>query len=163
MSTKARLVRTTAIVMTSALLLGACADTQGGPKENVGTLLGAIGGGVAGAQFGSGRGQLAAVAAGTLLGAVLGNQVGKSLDRADHLAMASAHSTAMTAPVGETITWSNPDSGNYGSTRTVREGTSSSGAYCREYQSTVTVGGKQQDAYGTACRRPDGSWEILSR
>jgi hypothetical protein len=28
----------------------------------------------------------------------------------------------------------------------------------REYQTTVIVGGKEVDAYGTACLQPDGSW-----
>jgi hypothetical protein len=28
----------------------------------------------------------------------------------------------------------------------------------REYQTTVTVGGRQVEAYGTACLQPDGSW-----
>ena len=28
----------------------------------------------------------------------------------------------------------------------------------REYQTTVTVGGRTVDAYGTACLQPDGSW-----
>ena len=32
--------------------------------------------------------------------------------------------------------------------------------YCREYQHTVTIDGKQEKAYGTACRQPDGSWKI---
>jgi surface antigen len=64
--------------------LGAC-TAQPGPKEGAGTLLGAIGGGVAGAQFGSGTGQLAATGAGTLLGALIGAEAGRSLDRADVL------------------------------------------------------------------------------
>ena len=33
--------------------------------------------------------------------------------------------------------------------------------YCREYTKTVTIGGRQQQAYGTACYQPDGSWEIV--
>ncbi len=32
--------------------------------------------------------------------------------------------------------------------------------YCREYQTQVTIAGKPQNAYGTACRKPDGSWQI---
>ena len=31
--------------------------------------------------------------------------------------------------------------------------------YCREYQQVVTVGGKQREAYGTACQQPDGSYQ----
>ena len=37
-----------------------------------------------------------------------------------------------------------------------------SGAYCREFQSEVVVGGEKQNAHGTACREPDGSWRIVS-
>lgn len=33
-------------------------------------------------------------------------------------------------------------------------------AYCREYQTQVTIAGQPQNAYGTACRKPDGSWQI---
>lgn len=33
--------------------------------------------------------------------------------------------------------------------------------YCREYTRTVNVGGMTQDAYGTACLQPDGSWMIV--
>ncbi len=29
----------------------------------------------------------------------------------------------------------------------------------REYQTTVIVGGREVDAYGTACLQPDGSWQ----
>lgn len=36
------------------------------------------------------------------------------------------------------------------------------GRYCREFQSTIRIGGKPQPAYGTACRMPDGSWEVAS-
>jgi len=37
-------------------------------------------------------------------------------------------------------------------------GTGSSCLQEREYQTKVIVGGKQVDAYGTACLQPDGSW-----
>lgn len=30
---------------------------------------------------------------------------------------------------------------------------------CREYQTTVTIDGKPQKAYGKACRQPDGTWK----
>jgi surface antigen len=31
---------------------------------------------------------------------------------------------------------------------------------CREYTGTVTIAGKPQQAFGTACRQPDGTWRI---
>ena len=33
---------------------------------------------------------------------------------------------------------------------------------CREFQQTITVGGRTETAYGTACRQPDGDWKIVS-
>lgn len=39
--------------------------------------------------------------------------------------------------------------------------TDSLGRTCREYQTTVSVGGAPQPAYGTACLQPDGSWRVV--
>ncbi len=39
--------------------------------------------------------------------------------------------------------------------------TDHNGTYCREYQQMVTVAGRKQESYGTACMQPDGSWKIL--
>ncbi|MBI3452994.1 MAG: glycine zipper 2TM domain-containing protein [Rhodospirillales bacterium] len=149
-----------AIVVALAMTLAACAE--GGQKENIGTVLGGVGGAVAGSQFGGGRGQLVGVAAGTLIGAFLGREIGKSLDKADMAAAQKAQDRAYAAPVGQKITWSNPESGNAGTVTPTRDGKDQSGNYCREYQTTVTVGGKTEQAYGTACRQPDGSWKVVN-
>lgn len=39
--------------------------------------------------------------------------------------------------------------------------TDESGQTCREYQSTIMVGGRKQHAYGTACLQPDGTWRVV--
>lgn len=150
------------IAMTAmlALSLAAC-ETTGGPKQTGGTLLGGIGGAIAGAQFGKGEGQIAAVAAGTLLGALLGSEVGRSLDKADIAYADQANQRAQAAPIGQPIRWNNPQTGNSGTVTPVRDGTDASGAYCREFQQTVTIGGKTEQAYGTACRQPDGTWKVV--
>jgi len=67
---------------------------------------------------------------------------------------------ATTVPVGETVIWN--QGGASGSVTATRDGTSTSGRYCREFQQEVTVGNKREQAYGVACRQPDGSWEIVS-
>ncbi len=72
-----------------------------------------------------------------------------------------AYTHATTAPIGRLMTWNNPQTGNYGTVVPVRDGRSSSGAYCREFQQTVTIGGQTQQGYGTACRQPDGSRRIV--
>lgn len=151
----------TAVVL--ALALAACEST-GGTKQTGGTLLGGVGGAVAGAQFGRGSGQVAAVAVGTLLGALLGSEVGRSLDKADIAYADRANQQAQAAPIGQTIYWSNPQSGNSGTVTPIREGTeASTGAYCREFQQAVTIGSKMEQAYGTACRQPDGTWKVVGR
>ncbi len=69
-----------------AILLSVRITTEA-PKQGVGTLLGAVGGALAGSQVGKGRGRLVAVAAGTILGAFGGAEIGRSLDWADRIAL----------------------------------------------------------------------------
>jgi surface antigen len=149
-----------AAVLVAFSLVTACEGAGG--KETAGTLLGGAGGALLGAQVGSGSGQVLAAVAGGLAGAFLGNQIGKSLDKADQVYAEQATQQAQTAPIGETITWNNPESGNSGTYTPVRDGYDNTGAYCREYQTTVTVGGKVEEAYGTACQQPDGSWKVVN-
>jgi surface antigen len=153
-------IRNIAIVAAMALSLGAC-ETYG-QKEAGGTLLGAGLGGLLGSQFGGGTGKLAMTALGVVGGGLLGNSIGRSLDRADQTYYQRASQQAVAAPIGETITWNNPQSGNYGSVTPTREGyQTGTGAYCREYQQEIVVGGRRQQGYGQACRQPDGSWKVV--
>ncbi len=146
-----------------ALLVAACAESGYGPKQTVGGLAGGALGGLLGAQFGSGTGRLAATGAGVLIGALIGSEIGRSMDDVDRIQADRAVNRAHSAPIGETITWNNPQSGNSGSVTPVRDGTSSSGRYCREFQQTITVGGETEQGYGVACRQPDGTWRILQQ
>lgn len=160
--------RTTLIAATAVALAACAAPSERQPgevgaanKTTAGTILGAVGGGLLGSQIGSGKGTLIAVGAGTLLGAFLGKSVGESLDRADVNYANQAQTKAHAAPIGQQISWSNPESGNSGTVTPRREGTDTGGNYCREYQQTITVGGKTEQAHGTACRQPDGSWKVV--
>jgi len=144
-----------------ALMTAACAESGYGPKQTVGGLGGAAVGGLIGAQFGSGSGEVAAAPAGVLIGALIGSEIGRQLDEADRIRANEAINRAHSAQIGQTITWNNPQTGNYGTVTPTREGTSSTGAYCREFQQTIVVGGKSEQGYGTACRQPDGSWQIV--
>jgi surface antigen len=140
-----------------------CAESPSGPKEFGGVVFGGALGGLAGAQLGKGTGQLAATAAGTLLGALLGSDVGRSLDRADRLAM--EHATQQTlerVPSGRTATWRNTETGHSGTIKPTRSFSQAGGQLCREYQQTILVGGQMQEAYGTACRQPDGTRQIVA-
>lgn len=150
------------IMVFSVLGLTACQTLDGtGNKQIVGTGTGAVLGGLLGSTIGEGSGQHWAIGAGVLLGALVGSEIGKSLDQADMAYANQANSKAYNAPIGETISWNNPDSGNNGTVTPTKDGYSESGKYCREFQQTIYVGGKAESAYGTACRQSDGSWKII--
>jgi surface antigen len=144
-----------------SLSLSACADREYGKKQTVGALGGAALGGWAGAQIGKGDTRLAATAAGALLGALVGSEIGRTMDDVDKIKAERAYNEATTAPVGEQIVWANPDTGNSGTVTPMRDGTSTSGKYCREFRQSVMIGGQQEEAYGVACRQPDGSWQVV--
>jgi surface antigen len=158
-------IKSTLLVGTLALALAGCQTGgpgygyDGGPKEGFGTLAGAVAGGLAGSQIGGGSGRLWATGAGVLIGALVGNNIGRSLDRADQAYLQNASYNAFQS--GQTTQWRNPDSGNYGYVEPQRSYQSNSG-YCREYSQTVYIGGRAEQAYGTACRQPDGSWQIVN-
>jgi surface antigen len=150
------------VIALSAILLSACV-TGAGQKQGAGMLLGAGIGGLAGSHIGGGDGQLVAVAAGTLAGALLGSEVGSSMDKTDQLYAQRAQQQASSAPVGQTIAWDNPDSGHSGNVQVVRQGTAqSTGQLCREYKTTIYVGGEPETGYGTACYEQDGSWTVMN-
>ncbi len=145
-----------------ALGLAAC-EPGAGPKQQIGTVGGAVLGGLAGSQIGSGSGRLVAVGIGTLLGSMAGSEIGRSLDRADRLYIERTTGYALeTGPSGVAQTWQNPDTGHYGAVTPQPAYQNPQGQYCREYQQTVTIGGQTEQAYGTACRQPDGAWKIVS-
>lgn len=145
-----------------ALALVGC-QQGAGPKQNIGTLGGAVAGGLAGSAIGGGTGRLWATGAGVLLGALVGSEIGKSLDRADRQYMADRTQYALeSGQSGQPVEWRNPDSGNYG-TVTPQRAYQSNNSYCREYTQTINVGGQSERAYGTACRQPDGSWQIVNQ
>src|SRR5262245_66597968 len=76
-----------AVAVVAAILTG-CAgspDPMGpGPKENTGTLLGALGGAAVGSQFGGGTGgHIAGALIGAGIGGLIGNRIGDALDDDD--------------------------------------------------------------------------------
>ncbi len=140
--------------------LTGCATMEANPKTSIGALGGAtVGGLIAAAAHGS----PAAIAASVIGGGLLGGVVGNLLDERDkRLADQAAQRALETAPSGTSVPWKNPDSGHAGTVTPTRTYQTARGSYCREYQQTVTIQGKQERAYGTACRQPDGSWRIVN-
>lgn len=135
------------------------------PGNNVpgATGAGALAGGLIGNELFHGKNAFAGVLAGALVGGIIGDQIGQYMDRQDKINMQSA---IINTPVNQEASWTSDKAGPGGQpvTYTVKPVrnyyTPERHRYCREYQTTVTIGGKVQQAYGKACRQPDGSWKI---
>ncbi len=127
-------------------------------KQQVGTLSGAAIGGLLGSQLGGGSAKIFTAVGGAVVGGLLGGEIGKYMDKQDLQNMQSA---IVNTPVNQNATWTNSKTDTM-YTVTPTKNYNQNGEYCREYQTTVTVDGKSQKAYGTACRQPNGSWHIVS-
>lgn len=145
------------VVLAASMAMLAGCETM--TKQEGGSLAGAAVGAAVGHNFGSGRGKVLATFAGAVLGAFAGSNVGRRLDVYDELQAQRALEYNST---GDRSTWMNPDTGKevtFVPTETYQR---DNGQYCREYQTEVRVGGNIEQAYGTACRQPDGSWKIVN-
>jgi len=155
------------IILVTAAMLTACTEPNGAPgrgienggalsNTDVGTAVGAVGGGLIGSAFGGGSGRVVAIVGGTLLGGILGNSVGKSMDQKAMASYEQASQSAM--ETGHTRTWKNGDT--RGTIVPHKRYTNDEGRYCREYSQTIYIGDEKHTGYGTACREDDGTWRI---
>ncbi|MGE3769822.1 MAG: glycine zipper 2TM domain-containing protein [Bdellovibrionales bacterium] len=161
-----------------SLAVVAAAPASAGNKDDLGLILGALGGGVVGHQFGKGKGNTWATAIGAVAGAVAGQSIGTSLDRADRAYYRSGRSNGYYNSYSyhrprhnfykqQHVVYSAPSYEQRVRTYEVIPAAavvdnSMSGQHCREYQQKVTVGGRTQGSYGTACLMPDGDWQVIN-
>lgn len=147
----------TPLLIIAVLLMGCTGDDKDG--ERLGTATGAVIGGVVGSKMGGGDGKAIGAGLGAIFGAWLGKVMGRTLDEMDQQqANESAQETMETAEVGQTTTWNNPDSGNSG---TYTPTSKSDDEECRDFESTVIIDGREEQATGRACRQEDGTWKIV--
>ncbi|MBX3508875.1 MAG: hypothetical protein KF714_08815 [Parvibaculum sp.] len=125
-------------------------------SDAVGAAIGAVLGGVIGADQGRGAGP---VIGGALIGAVLGGVIGSLIDSTNQ---ACVGDVLEYVPSNQSVYWQDPDSGYGYEVTPLRTWEPNPGQYCREYQTVVTIGGRAEQAYGYACRQPDGSWQVMN-
>ena len=149
-----------ATVLATTLMSG-CAGTYN--KATTGAALGALTGTALAYGLGKDSSKKGLwLIAGAGLGALVGNNIGAQLDERDRLLMGQSFQNTMeTAPTNYVGDWNNPDSGNSGTVTPTQTAISKSGQPCREFTTTISVGGQPQQGYGTACRQADGSWKIV--
>ncbi len=154
-----------ATVVVAVGLLGACADQGGdsgiGNKTIIGSAAGAAGAGlIAAAAIGGAP----AIAGGVILGGLLGGVIGHYLDDQDkRIAAETTKKSLQDSKPGQPMSWVNPDSGNSGTVTPSKSYQTASGEVCRDFQQTIKVDGKTQQAHGTACRDASGNWRTASQ
>jgi surface antigen len=146
---------TAIITLFCSLSIAGCQNMS---QQDVGTVTGAVAGGLLGSTVGQGGGQMVAIAAGTLAGAYIGGKVGKHMDDEDRARMNQALDNNN---AGQPAYWRNAKTGTSYKVTPVKNVTVKENKYCREYRTTADIGGKQEQMYGTACRQPDGSWKAV--
>lgn len=144
------------ITLLTSLALVSCSNMS---NQDVGTMTGAVAGGLLGSTVGQGSGRLLAVGAGTLVGAYMGGAIGKHMDEQDRANMNHALENNQN---GQPAYWRNQNTNTTYTVTPTKNVTVQNNKYCREYQTTTVIAGKQQQMYGTACRQPDGSWKAAS-
>lgn len=127
-------------------------------RQVLGAVIGGGAGAVVGSTIGKGSGRTVAIVGGTILGVLAGGAVGRAMDEVDQNCIGQALEHA---DDGRNVVWQNPGGDQRYAVSPVSTYRASDGRYCREYVTTAQVAGKRQQIYGTACRQPDGSWEIV--
>lgn len=130
-----------------------------GTNTALGTVGGAVVGGLLGSTIGRGSGQVAATVGGAVLGGIVGGSIGSNLDERNRRAAWQAQQQAFAN--NSVASWGVPGSPAYGSVQPLRTYILD-GRYCREYAHTLYIDGRPQQARGTACQMPDGTWQVIS-
>lgn len=134
------------VAVALAVFVAGCAET-GGRKE-VGGLLGAIGGGLLGAQVGSGSGRLIATGAGAVLGGLIGADIGDGVDKAKAAQRTALVNHPQQAPIRQNSIGYRQSPPNYG------------GAGYNQPNYGEDYGGTAAPAYSTSgCNRLSGGFK----
>lgn len=138
-----------------------CTVEQRFTKQDIGLGTGLVTGALIGNTIGKGNGQRIATLAGALAGAYIGSSIGRHMDVNDRYRMNYALETT---PDQQMSSWVNPNSGYRYRVTPIRTYERQSNSYgpCREYSTTVLIGGKRETAFGKVCRQSDGTWKIPS-
>lgn len=134
----------------SALLLSSCLANR--------AQVGGVGGAAAGALAGQAIGRdTQSTLLGAGIGAILGYAIGNEWDKYDQQQLSRVYETA---PSGQPVAWTNPDSHNQ---YTVIPEASYMGPQqkpCRRAEIVAIIDGRTERTYSTACRDHYGNWQL---
>lgn len=123
-------------------------------RKAIGTVLGAVAGGVIGSQVADRDDRPVAILIGAVIGAVVGREIGRSMDDRDFACVGHALELARD---GQRVRWTNETTGvSYVLKPFVgeRKGT------CRSFELTVSRGGTSRIEKRRACRSGEGTWKM---
>ncbi len=121
----------------------------------IGTIFGALGGGLIGAAASHGNG--AAIAGGVVLGGLVGNALSRDIDCEDHRYAFTVYQQAFDGDLDREYRWRHGD--RYGTIVATRE-YRRNGLLCRDFHAVNYRGGQSFQRDGTVCRENDGNWHF---
>ena len=157
-TTKSRIsnILVSAALAASTALAG-CSQTGSGEKTEAGLVLGALAGGLIGSQVGGGD-RVAATVIGATAGAAIGGLIGAAMDEEDRQEM--ERMTQRSFATGSAQDYTSPRTKAHVRVRIVKT-TKVSKRICRTASQDVTLSdGKTTSNEVTACRSPNGTWEV---
>ena len=160
--------------LASLIVFAGAQQGQAGQRDLLGLLIGGGLGALVGSQFGKGSGKGMATAGGAVLGALLGSSLmgqglfGGQPDQAAEPAYGYrppptyGNGFAPSYQPGYAPAYRPAYAPAYQPAYApVATAGYRPGAYCREFETTVTINGRPQPSHGIACYRPDGTWQIV--
>lgn len=156
---------TKAMLVSSAVLVGACAGGQGLDRNTTGLIGGGAGlllGGWVGSHLGSGTGKLMFTGLGAVIGGPAGYEIGRGLGRSDHAAYKNAVVAALETPGGK-ADWRNDETGVSGFVTTTGAYRDGNDMPCQAFRATVAVPDDEiVSGDGAACRDESGDWTLVA-
>jgi surface antigen len=127
-------------------------------RQLLGKVLGGATAAAIGLQVGRGNGQTAAIAGGAIMGAIVGGNIGLSMD---HLDQSCVGQILEHARGGTQVAWTDGNNAERYRVTPDRPYRNNQGAYCRNYLTHAVIDGYSQQVSGTACRQPNGFWQMV--
>ena len=135
-------------------LYSSCTTT----KAQQGSVLGTLAGAAVGAQLGKSGDRRKNAIIGAGIGLVIGYIIGNEMDKYDRQKL---NETFEYQPSHKKVEWVNPDTGKKFEVTPEPAYKGNDGRICRDAYIQAVVKGEYKQIKTTACRNPDGTWEIV--
>ncbi len=150
------------VVMATMPMLVGCESIERETGIGKGAQIGGVSGAAAGGLIAGLAGASPAwIAASVILGALAGGLIGNQLDKRDkERYAASGYDAISTQGKGGQTSWTNPETGNSGTTTINDTWVKADGTPCKRFTQTITAKGKTSTTSGVACKEGD-SWKVV--